>query len=72
MCYHPMSSRRKFTWLHCAAASPLPRRPPEAVVQSLLLPSTANRYFAICSTEGDGPGKDSAKWDALFKACHAQ
>lgn len=44
----------------------------EAVVQSLLLPSTANRYFAICSTEGDGPGKDSAKWDALFKACHAQ
>lgn len=42
------------------------------MVQSLLLPSTANRYYAICSTEGDGPGKDSAKWDALFTACHAQ
>ncbi|PNH04616.1 hypothetical protein TSOC_009198 [Tetrabaena socialis] len=40
----------------------------EAVVQSLLLPSTANRYFSVCSTEGEGPGSDSAKWEALFAA----
>ncbi|KAG2442594.1 hypothetical protein HXX76_002679 [Chlamydomonas incerta] len=43
----------------------------EAVVQSLLLPSTSNHYFSICSTDGEGPGKDSAAWDRLFSQCHS-
>ncbi|GFR40986.1 hypothetical protein Agub_g1651, partial [Astrephomene gubernaculifera] len=42
----------------------------EAVVQSLLLPSTTNRFFSLCSTEGEGPGKDSDKWEQLFNACY--
>ncbi|GLI69068.1 hypothetical protein VaNZ11_013612, partial [Volvox africanus] len=43
----------------------------EAVVQSLLLPSTCNRYYSICSTVGEGPGKDTAKWETLFSSCDA-
>ncbi|GLC44421.1 hypothetical protein PLESTB_000471700 [Pleodorina starrii] len=42
----------------------------EAVVQSMLLPTTTNHYYSISSTEGEGPGKDSARWEALFAACH--
>ena len=42
----------------------------EAVLQSLLLPGTANRYFSLCSKEGDGPGQDTAKWSALFAGCY--
>ncbi|EFJ52122.1 hypothetical protein VOLCADRAFT_56279, partial [Volvox carteri f. nagariensis] len=42
----------------------------EAVVQSLLLPATVNRFYSICSTEGEGPGKDTPKWELLFSACH--
>jgi uncharacterized protein YbjT (DUF2867 family) len=42
----------------------------EAVVQSLLLPSTENKAFALASVEGDGPGQDTAQWDRLFSACY--
>ncbi|KXZ56794.1 hypothetical protein GPECTOR_1g715 [Gonium pectorale] len=42
----------------------------EAVVQSLLLPAAVNRYFSLCSTEGEGPGQDSARWGELFSACY--
>ncbi|GIL73105.1 hypothetical protein Vretifemale_3318 [Volvox reticuliferus] len=43
----------------------------EAVVQTLMLPSTRNHYYSICSTEGEGPGKDTAKWETLFSSCYA-
>lgn len=42
----------------------------EAVVQSLLLPGTANRFFSLCSKEGDGPSQDTAKWSSLFSGCY--
>ncbi len=36
------------------------------VVQSLLLPETAGKAYALESTEGDGPGKDLEQWRSLF------
>ncbi|KAG2448365.1 hypothetical protein HYH02_006947 [Chlamydomonas schloesseri] len=43
----------------------------EAVVQSLLLPATSKHYYSICSTDGEGPGKDTAAWERLFAQCHS-
>lgn len=48
----------------------MPLPPAEAVVQSLLLPETANHFYSLCSREGEGPGADSAKWATLFRACY--
>jgi uncharacterized protein YbjT (DUF2867 family) len=44
----------------------------EAVVQALALPGTEGRAYAIESKEGEGPGGDAGKWDALFAACDAK
>lgn len=41
----------------------------EAAVQSLMLPGTDNATFAISSTEGEGPGTDTDKWNRLFESC---
>ncbi|PSC76139.1 nucleoside diphosphate sugar epimerase [Micractinium conductrix] len=38
----------------------------EAIVQSLLLDFVEGRHYALSSKEGDGPGKDPAKWRTLF------
>ena len=38
------------------------------MVQCLMLPETINKKFAISSVEGEGPGQDAAKWQALFAA----
>ena len=40
----------------------------EALLQSMLLPETENKVFAVTSTEGEGPGTDKNKWKALFQA----
>lgn len=40
----------------------------EALLQSMLLPETENKVYAVTSTEGEGPGTDKKKWKALFKA----
>uniref|UniRef100_A0A383VWN8 NAD(P)-binding domain-containing protein n=1 Tax=Tetradesmus obliquus TaxID=3088 RepID=A0A383VWN8_TETOB len=42
----------------------------EAIVQSLQSTATENKAFAIASVEGEGPGQDAAKWQALFTACY--
>jgi hypothetical protein len=39
----------------------------ELMVQALLLPSLKNLSVSISSKPGDGPGTDSAKWEALLK-----
>ncbi|KAL3162977.1 hypothetical protein ABBQ32_009409 [Trebouxia sp. C0010 RCD-2024] len=39
----------------------------EALLQSLLLSETENRVFALTSTEGEGPGTDTKKWQGLFQ-----
>ncbi len=64
-------------WLPHAPSTPHPTQrpktvvcflvtPAEAVVQSLLLPETEGRAFALSSTKGEGPGADTAAWRALF------
>ena len=40
----------------------------EALLQSLLLSETENKVFALTSTEGEGPGTDTKKWQGLFQA----
>lgn len=40
----------------------------EALLQSMLLPETENKVFAVTSTEGEGPGTDKNKWKILFQA----
>lgn len=40
----------------------------EALLQSMLLSETENKAFAVTSTEGEGPGTDKSKWQALFQA----
>ncbi|KAK9817215.1 hypothetical protein WJX72_011179 [[Myrmecia] bisecta] len=42
----------------------------EALVQALALPETEDRVYSLTSTEGDGPGSDTAKWRALFSKCN--
>ena len=53
-----------------AAAGPPWTPTAEAVVQGLLLPATCNHYYSLCSTEGEGPGKDSGRWESLFATCY--
>ncbi|KAG2499927.1 hypothetical protein HYH03_002214 [Edaphochlamys debaryana] len=43
----------------------------EAVVQALLVPATANHHYSLCSTEGEGPGKNTEGWAKLFAQCYA-
>ena len=38
----------------------------EAILQSLQLEGVEGRAFSIVSKPGDGPGRDPAKWAALF------
>lgn len=38
----------------------------EAAVQALALECTAGRKYSLTSNEGDGPGSDQGKWQALF------
>ncbi len=40
----------------------------EAVVQSLKSVKTLDKTYSIASTEGDGPGQDSKKWEDLLSA----
>ena len=40
----------------------------EALLQSLQLAEAENKAFALTSTEGEGPGSDTQKWQTLFKA----
>ncbi|KAI3430493.1 hypothetical protein D9Q98_005088 [Chlorella vulgaris] len=40
----------------------------EAIVQSLALDFVEGRRYSIGSKEGDGPGRDPAKWSALFSS----
>jgi hypothetical protein len=42
----------------------------EAAVQALQLPVAENRAFALASVEGEGPGQDAGKWEALFSSCY--
>jgi len=44
----------------------------EACIQALSLASAENKAFALASKEGEGPGEDAARWDALFTACYPQ
>jgi len=44
----------------------------EAVVQALGCKGTEGRAYAIESKEGQGPGQDGGKWEALFAACDKQ
>lgn len=39
----------------------------EACIQSLCLGVTENEAYLVNSTEGEGPGKDAAKWEAAFQ-----
>lgn len=41
----------------------------EAAVQALMQAGAENKAFAISSVEGDGPGEDASRWQALFEAC---
>lgn len=62
-------------WLVVPFAPPACSSPPavaEAIVQSMVLESVEGRHFSIGSKEGDGPGRDPAKWRALFAACTQQ
>lgn len=43
----------------------------ELLVQSFLLDTLENRVLAIESTEDEGPGTDSAKWEKLIPAPEA-
>lgn len=38
----------------------------EAIVQMLSLDGTEGKAYAITSTQGEGPGKDPSKWQALL------
>ena len=38
----------------------------EAIVQMLSMDGTEGKAYAITSTEGEGPGKDPSKWQALL------
>ena len=42
----------------------------EAIVQSLQLQGTINKTFSITSKEGDGPGQDPKKWEALLSTIY--
>ncbi|XP_024402564.1 uncharacterized protein At5g02240 [Physcomitrium patens] len=39
----------------------------EACIQALDIPCTIGQTYEISSVEGEGPGKDTARWEALFR-----
>ncbi|GAX80533.1 hypothetical protein CEUSTIGMA_g7971.t1 [Chlamydomonas eustigma] len=43
----------------------------EAVVQSLLIESTVGKKIAMGNVQGEGPGSDTQKWQAIFQAAKA-
>lgn len=42
----------------------------EACIQALEIPCTVGQTYEISSVEGEGPGKDRIRWEALFKSVH--
>ena len=43
----------------------------DAAVAALTLASTVSGEYCVGTKEGDGPGSDAGKWDALFEAANA-
>ena len=43
----------------------------DAAVAALKLASTVSREYCVGTKEGEGPGSDAGKWDALFEAANA-